>query len=131
MHTLWIIIHVTGVIFAAGAVTTAYARELYFKHHPEEAASRGRLPVVSTLINIGFVLVILSGFALYLEDSAEHNAESAFWIKMGAVALLLLNHIAINAFLREQKEKYRLAAAFSDYFSLFGWYGILILSYFL
>lgn len=130
MEKFWLAIHIFGVVFGAGSVTTAYAREIYFKKHPELIAKRGSLPVITPMINIAFALVILSGIGLYLPNATELNKNPAFLIKMGLVLLLLVNHIFHTA-LRSKRDQYKLLAAVSDYFSLYGWYAIIIAAVFL
>jgi hypothetical protein len=127
MEKFWLLVHITGVIFGAGSVTTAYARELYFKKHPQDIEGKGFLPVIKTLLNIGFVLVIVSGIGLYFQTPTELNANPLFWVKMGLVILLLLNHILINLHIRANKHKLRGLHIFSEYYSLVGWYLIIIL----
>jgi len=131
MDRFWLFLHLSGFVIGAGSVTTAYARELYFKFFPHESGKRGALRVISPLLNIGFTLLIISGFGLYLGNPQKFNSSPAFLIKMGLVILLLVNHIAINAFIRNNKEAYKLLHYFSEYFSLLGWYLIIGVSLFL
>lgn len=130
MEKLWLIFHIIGTVFGAGSVTTAYARELYFKKHPELLAKRGSLPVITPLLNIGFGLTIISGFGLLLQDP-DHASSPVFWIKMGMVLILLANHIAINSYIRPRRETLPTLALISDYVSLLGWYAIIIVSVFI
>ncbi len=131
MEKLWLFLHITGFILGAGSVTTAFAREMYFKYHPSEASNKGSLRIISTLINTGFAMLIISGFGLYLQDPQKLNSSPAFLIKMGLVILLLVNHIAINAFIRSNKEAYKYLHTISETFSLLGWYLIIAVSLFI
>ncbi len=128
MHSVWIALHIFGTVIGAGAVTTAYARELYFRSHPEEIAKRGSLPVITPLLNIGFAVIILSGFGLYLANPAEFNASTGFIIKIALVLVLLLNHVFLNAFLRAKRSELKTLSVVSDYVSLLGWYAIIAVS---
>ncbi len=123
--------HIAGFVIGAGSVTTAYARELYFKVFPHESAKKGSLRVISPLLNIGFALVIISGWGLYSLHPQKYGTSPAFLIKMGLLVLLLINHIAINAFIRNNKEAYKFLHIFAECFSLLGWYLIIAVSLFL
>ncbi len=131
MEKVWLTLHLFGLVFGAGSVTTAYAREVYFAKYPEQIAKRGSLPVITPLLNIGFLLMILSGLGLYLGNPARYNASPLFWFKMIAVAVLLLNHLFHNSFIRPQRDSILSLSKISDYTSLIGWYLIIILSVFI
>ena len=117
-----------GFVIGAGSVTTAYARELFFKNHPEMAKDRGKLPVITTLINIGLGLVFISGMGLYLENPTYYSNSPGFILKMVMVLILLLNHTVINVYIRPKHGKGSLLATFSDTISLYGWYAIIVVS---
>lgn len=127
-ENIWLIIHLFGVVIGAGSVTTAYARELYFRWRPEHAHERGLLPVISPLLNIAFALVVVSGFGLYIGDAEAYNASPIFWTKISLLGLLLLNHIFINAYVRPSREKLKVLTMMSEYFSLIGWYALIAIS---
>jgi len=120
--------HIIGTVIGAGAVTTAYARELYFKWHPAEMHKRGSLPVITWLLNIGFALIIISGMGLFGRDPNMLTNNPGFILKLVLVGLLLANHILINTWLRSKKETFTTLSTISDYFSLLGWYAIIIIS---
>lgn len=131
MEKIWIILHFVGVVLGAGSVTTAYARELYFRWHPEHHPRRGILPVITPLVTAGFILVILSGFGLYGLDAQNLSASPLFLLKIGLVVGLLLNHIILNAYIRPRYAQMQAVGRVSDYVSLVGWYVIVIISVFL
>lgn len=128
---IWLSIHLVSFAIGAGSITTAYARDLYFKFHPELLNKKGGLFVVPFLLNFSFALLVVSGFGLYLQDSHAYNQSPAFFIKMIFVAFLLGNHLLINIYLRKNKEKLKIIYNISEYFSLFGWYFIAIISVFI
>lgn len=128
---IWLSIHLIGLIIGAGSITTACARDLYFKWRPELLNKKGSLLIIPLMLNISFVLLIISGFGLYLQNPQEYNQSQAFLIKMFFVVLLLGNHLLINAYLRPNKEKFKTIYNFSEYFSLLGWYFIIIISVFI
>lgn len=131
MEKFWLFLHLIGFVIGAGSVTTAYAREIYFKVFPHEAEKRGSLRVISPLLNLAFALIIISGWGLYLENPQKYNSSPIFLVKMGLLILLLINHIAVNAFIRNNKAAYKLLHYFAEYFSLLGWYLIIGISLFL
>lgn len=128
---IWFSIHLIGLVIGAGSITTAYVRDLYFKWHPEFSNKKGSLFIIPLMLNISFVLLIISGFGLYLQSPQEYNQSPAFLIKMFFAALLLGNHLLINAYLRPNREKFKTIYNFSEYFSLLGWYFIIIISVFI
>jgi len=131
MQELLLFIHFIGIIFGAGSVTTAYARELYFKKHPEEISKRGSLPVITPLINIGLALLVLSGLGLYLENPGQYNQSAAFLIKTILVIVLIANHIFVNAYIRPRHAQLMALSKITDNISLYGWYAIIAASVFL
>lgn len=131
MKEFWLSIHIIGVIIGAGAVSTAYARELYFKWHPKELAQKGSLPIITFLINLGLGILIISGFGLYLINPGYYNNSSEFITKLVLVGLLIANHLTLNIYLRPNFKKLPKIAIASDYFSLIAWYGITIYSIFI
>ncbi len=128
MENIWSFLHIVGTVFGAGSVTTAYWRELYFKKHPEEISKRGSLPVITPMLNAAFLILILSGFGLYLAHPEDYNNSPGFVFKIVAVIILLLNHVAINAYIRPRRESMIMLSKISDSISLFGWYVIIWLS---
>lgn len=128
MEQFWNFMHLVGTILGAGSVTTAYARELYFKKHPDEIHRRGSLPVITPMLNAAFLLLILSGLGLYVVRPDQYNSSIAFIAKIFVVVLLLLNHVFINSYIRMRRERLMLVSKISDFISLFGWYVIVALS---
>lgn len=128
MEKFWLALHLIGTAIGTGAVTTAYARELYFQYHPEKKDQRGSLPVITPLVTLALALVIISGFGLYLRQPSFYAQSTAFWIKMGLVAVLIANHIIINNYVRPRHQQLPTLAAISDYVSLVGWYLIITVS---
>ncbi len=128
MEKLWLFVHEVGIIFGAGSVTTAYARELYFRFNPHQMHGRGYLPIISIMINIAFALLIISGFGLYMTNPQKYNGSSYFGMKIVLIIILLVNHVAINAFIRGKKNEMKFVHTVSEYISLLGWYAVIAAS---
>lgn len=130
-ENIWLIIHLIGVAIGAGSVTVAWARETYFRVRPQEIEKKGKIVVIPLLLHTAFALTLISGFFLYLESTSFYNQSLIFQIKVMFFALLLLNHISINLFLRARAGSMRRLYMLSEYFSLAGWYFLIALSVFI
>lgn len=133
MEQLYLFMHIVGFILGAGSVTTAYARELYFKWHPEEVSKRGAFPIVTSLVNIGFALIFVSGLGLYFLHTEDWGFPPPLWfgLKMLFVAVLFLNHLFLNLYLRSRRSRFVVLSTISEYVSLLGWYVIIGISLFI
>lgn len=123
-RTIFILLHVFGTILGVGGVTFA----LIFQRRaladgtvdPSEGAFLG---ITYTMLRIGLVLLVLSGFGILLlarlEDHAERLYSVRLWLKMGLTVVLLANTIVFA--LR------RIPDWLAHAVSITGWYAAFIL----
>jgi hypothetical protein len=99
-------VHLSGLLLGGGAAVAA-DRETLKASREAEPVRADHLQFLGTVHGIavtGLVLLFVSGAAMFLSDLETFWDTRVFWIKMGLVALLLL-----NGFVMQQAE--RLAAA--------------------
>ncbi len=100
-RTIFILLHIFGTILGVGGVTFA----LVFQRRaladgrvdPSEGAFLG---ITYTMLRIGLVLLVLSGFGILLlarlEDHAERLYSVRLWLKLAITGFLLVNTIAFS-----------------------------------
>ncbi len=89
------------------------------------------MPVITPLLNLAFTLVIISGFALYRMDATNLNHNHVFQTKIALLLLLLINHVLHNTHVRPRHPGAKVISFISNYFSLLGWYALIVIASFL
>jgi hypothetical protein len=127
IHTFLIIIHIVGTVLGVGGAT--FAEILYIrasrdgKIDEEESAT---LRVTYTVLRIGLVLAVVSGFGFLLlyrfEGLEERLLSPKLWAKMSIILILLFNAILLSA--------RKIPMWIGSPVSLASWYGALIIGSF-
>ncbi|WP_114749069.1 hypothetical protein [Pleomorphovibrio marinus] len=73
-----------------------------FKINKQEAVI---MHLISQLIIIGLILLIVTGFALFLTDTESYLASGRFLMKMTAVLVLTVNGLILNFYMMPEIEK--------------------------
>ena len=96
-HTSFIIIHLIGLAFGAGGVTSSH---FYLHHIMEEPAAAQiyarMLPKFSLLIWFGVYLLGTSGLALFLEQPHFYASSGKFMAKMVMVTALIASGLYLS-----------------------------------
>lgn len=92
-----LIIHNIGFILGLGAATITDV--LFFRFLKDRTISedeKGTLDTLSSVIWIGLALLVLSGLALYLPETARLHASPKFLLKAVAIGVVLINGFLLN-----------------------------------
>jgi len=90
-------VHVGGLVGGGGCAIAADRAVLGMRHHGPERRAQHLTTVHRTheAVLVGLALVVISGVLLFAADITSYLASTAFWIKMGLVALLLGNGVLL------------------------------------
>jgi uncharacterized membrane protein len=96
-RTLITFAHIGGLVVAGGAAMTVDRSLLSYAHRDSD---NGRAKLAATRSSHGFVLwglvfVTISGLLLFAADVDTYWASRVFWIKIGLIALLVVNGLAL------------------------------------
>jgi sterol desaturase/sphingolipid hydroxylase (fatty acid hydroxylase superfamily) len=102
-------VHLTGLLLGGGAAVAADRQTLKAAREPEpvRADHLAFLGTVHGIAVTGLAMLAVSGIAMLLADLETFWTATAFWIKMGLVALLLANGLLVR--LAERRARARLA----------------------
>jgi hypothetical protein len=91
-------VHFSGLLLGGGAAVAADRETLKAAGEigPVRADHLQFLGTVHTIAVTGLVLLFLSGAAMFLSDLETFWDTKVFWVKMGLVALLLLNGLVMQ-----------------------------------
>lgn len=95
----WVIVHNIGFILGVGAATITDI--FFFRFLKDHAISDKEKETMDTLTNViwgGLAVLIVSGFALTLPESARLFASSKFLIKLVIVGVIMINGVLLNMF---------------------------------
>ena len=91
-------VHFSGLLLGGGAAVAA-DRETLKAYGETEAVRADHLQFLGTVHGIavaGLVMLFVSGAAMFFADLETFWDTKVFWIKMGLVALLLLNGVVLQ-----------------------------------
>jgi len=90
--TVFIIVHLIGVVLGAGA---AYTSDIVFLASTRDGIITQRefriLERGSRMVWLGLLIIVLSGLALFILDPLHYISSSKFLVKMTIVAVLIIN----------------------------------------
>ncbi len=115
-------LHVLFVCIGLGGATISDL--LFFKFLKDYKLSAKEVDVLHLLKSViltSMVIIIVSGGLIYLSDPATYRTSSMFLLKMGISGVLLLNGIALHAFIGPRLIKFNLQ---SPHTIGRGWYRI-------
>lgn len=96
---LWVIIHNIGFILGVGAATIT---DIFFfrflKDNTISAEEKETMDTLSSVIWIGLGVLIVSGLALYIPESARLDVSSKFLLKVVVVGVIAVNGFLLNMF---------------------------------
>ena len=93
MRTLVSFVHVAGLVSGGGAAVAADRATLKATRHGR-AVTREQIESIHhthRIVLVGLAAVIASGLLLFAADVATYAPSKLFWLKMGMVALLMIN----------------------------------------
>jgi hypothetical protein len=141
MHLL----HIVGVIVAVGGVVSTDMMSAVFHFKPKMALTLARISIIlSGQIWLGFMILSITGLFLFL-PRPWLSTDPLFQVKMVLVLIVFLNGILLNIYAGprfrklapEWKErtpavrKFEKISALMTVISMFGWWSIVIMGYFL
>ncbi|HSE56942.1 MAG TPA: vitamin K epoxide reductase family protein, partial [Candidatus Paceibacterota bacterium] len=92
-----LIMHNIGFILGLGAATiTDILFFRFLKDHHISEDEKGTLDTLSSVIWVGLTLLVFSGLALYLPESARLNESPKFLLKAVVVGVVLVNGFLLN-----------------------------------
>jgi hypothetical protein len=97
VRTLITFVHIGGLVAAGGAAMTI-DRGLLFSARRGSDAGRAQLAAARSthgFVLWGLVLVTISGLLLFAADIDTFLASRVFWTKIGLIALLVVNGVAL------------------------------------
>ena len=98
LRTVVEFVHVSALIIGGGLAIVSDRSLL--RSNPDDAAARrhllGALQGSHRLVIVSLALILLSGGLLFASDFATFLSSRFFWIKMGLVALLLVNGLVLR-----------------------------------
>lgn len=113
MYEIFKIFHGIGLLMSVGAIGCEVVYDWYRKFFSQ---TKIQFPYkrVSQSVQAGLVILIISGFAMYSQKAEFFNSSRAFWIKMAFVALLIVNNIWLNSFLKPRSRRMSADLAFAS-----------------
>lgn len=123
-RTIFVLLHIFGTILGVGGVTFALVFSYRAQGDKKIDASEGAfLHITYTMLRVGLILLLFSGFGLLLyarlTDQAQHLYSVRLWLKLFITAALFLNTILYAA--------RRMPEWLSHGISITGWYSAFIL----
>lgn len=95
----WVIIHNVGFILGVGAATVTDVFFFRFlKDHTISDKEKETMDTLTNVIWVGLAILIVSGFALTVPESARLLASSKFLIKIVVVGVIIVNGVLLNMF---------------------------------
>jgi hypothetical protein len=141
-RTFWIIVHNIGFILGVGAATLTDV--FFFRFLKDNQISDKEKETMDTLTNViwvGLGVLIMTGLALYLPDSARLGTSSKFLLKTVVVGVVTLNGLFLTLFVspklrlltlegQTHERAFRKLAFALGGISLFSWYSAFFLGSF-
>lgn len=95
----WVVVHNIGFILGVGAATITDV--FFFRFLKDHAVSQEEKETMDTLTSViwgGLAILVVSGFALTVPESARLFASSKFLIKVVIVGVIIINGVLLNMF---------------------------------
>lgn len=90
--SVFLILHVFSVIVGMGsAIVSDILFNVYIKDKKINPTENSTLEVLSKIIWVSLGLIVLSGFAIFLSDTARYMASDKFILKMLIVFFIIIN----------------------------------------
>lgn len=94
---LWLMMHNIGFILGVGGATIT---DIFFfkflKDFRITAEEKGTMDHLSQIIWVGIIVLVMSGYFLYLPQSARLLEASKFLLKLVVVTVIIINGISLN-----------------------------------
>ena len=122
-------VHLIGLAFVVGAVAMLDLRLVGLsKSLPVSGLASHILPWV----RMAFILVVISGFLLYMSDAEYYTFKVVFWVKIGLIVIAGLNAFLFHRGIYKQVDNWNednappARARFTGSVSLLVWMGVIV-----